>query len=81
MFEFTCYKYYLYYIVGIIVIPGGAGGTILGGVLVKKYKMTCTSIMKWELLFTFIIMLCAFGYFIICDPIKFVAVNVDFNGT
>lgn len=70
----------LHLVAGIVVVPGGAGGTVFGGVLVKKLKMTCSSIMKYEAFFTVAIIILGFMFFIVCEPVLFAGVNVDYEG-
>ena len=66
---------------GIVVIPGGAGGTIVGGILVKKLALKCAGIMKAEMGFSVAIIVTGFMFFIICEPLSFAGVSTGYNDT
>ena len=65
---------------GVLVIPGGAGGTVFGGYIIKRFKMRCARIMKWETIFTVLIMVTVAGIFVTCDEVKFAGVNELYEG-
>ena len=57
------------------MIPGGAGGTIFGGYIIKRFRMRCARIMQWEVVFTLIIMATVAVIFVTCDPVRFAGIN------
>ena len=63
------------------MIPGGAGGTIFGGYIIKRFKMRCARIMKWEAVFTVLIMLTVAVIFVTCDEVRFAGINEPYSGT
>ena len=68
-------------IAGIVVIPGGAGGTIAGGLIVKKMALKCGQIMKAEIGFSIMVIVAGFMFLINCSPINFVGITVGYNNT
>ena len=65
---------------GVIVVPGGAIGTVLGGWAIKRFHMTILQIMKTELVLTILLVCSGFMFFIICSPVPFAGVNRPYNG-
>nr|XP_019583552.1 PREDICTED: solute carrier organic anion transporter family member 6A1 [Rhinolophus sinicus] len=67
---------------GLVLIPGGALGQLLGGIIVSKLHMYCKGLM------TFIIVTSAislvpilFVIFVHCDPTPVAGINEDYGGT
>ena len=74
------FKYQLIFVnIGMLVIPGGAGGTVFGGYIIKRFRMRCARIMKWETIFTVLIMLTIAVIFVTCEPIRFAGVNEPYR--
>ena len=63
---------------GAVVVPGGAGGTVVGGFLVKKLNMSCRVIMKWEVIFTVCMLSSGLMFFITCSAVPFAGVSTSY---
>ncbi|CAH1772289.1 unnamed protein product [Owenia fusiformis] len=66
---------------GIIAVPGGAGGTIFGGYIIKRFNMTCTQMVKLQFLLAVLSMCMAPLFFAKCDELPFVGVNRPYNNS
>ena len=65
--------------VGIIVVPGGAGGTLLGGYLMKRFGLDRTGAIKMYLLFQAAILPLYFGFMYHCPTGMYAGVNYNIN--
>ena len=65
--------------VGIIVVPGGAGGTLLGAYLMKKLNLDRTGAIKMYLLCQAAILPLYFGFMYHCPTGMYAGVNYDLN--
>merc|ERR1719422_2596547 len=65
--------------VGIIVVPGGAGGTLLGGYLMKRFGLDRTGAIKMYLLCQAAILPLYFGFMYHCPTGKYAGVNYNIN--
>ena len=65
--------------VGIIVVPGGAGGTLLGGYLMKRFGLDRTGAIKMYLLCQAAILPLYFGFMYHCPTGMYAGVNYDIN--
>uniref|UniRef100_A0A8D1CKF4 Solute carrier organic anion transporter family member n=1 Tax=Sus scrofa TaxID=9823 RepID=A0A8D1CKF4_PIG len=69
-------------IAGLVLIPGGALGQILGGIIISKLQMTCKSLMRFVMVTSAIsLVLLAFVILVHCDTIPFAGINEDYGGT
>ncbi|XP_046523769.1 solute carrier organic anion transporter family member 6A1 [Equus quagga] len=67
---------------GLVLIPAGAVGHLLGGVIVSKLQMSYKGLMKFMIVTSAIsLVLLAFIIFIRCDPIPFAGISEDYGGT
>ena len=64
---------------GLISIPGGVGGTIAGGYIIKRFKLKVPQILKLELGLTFVLIASGCCFFIVCDPVDFAGVTTDYT--
>ncbi|CAH1775814.1 unnamed protein product [Owenia fusiformis] len=66
------------YIFGGLAIPGAAGGTILGGYLIKKFSMNCCTILKMQAIGAFLSLLITPLFFLVCGSPDLVGLTVDY---
>ncbi|KAM4875274.1 solute carrier organic anion transporter family member 6A1 [Thomomys bottae] len=67
---------------GVILIPGGSVGYLLGGVIVSKLRLSCEALMRFIMLTSTVSLLCLFlVIFVHCDSDKFAGINEDYDGT
>ena len=66
-------------IMGIIITPSGGLGTLMGGYLVKRFKMSREQILKMYIYCQIIAIPCLFAFLFYCDDAKFAGVNVSYN--
>ena len=64
---------------GLVLLPAGLIGTVLGGWIVKRFHFTCTEILKWEIVQTMLVMIFSFILFLYCDPIQFAGVTSPYS--
>ena len=60
---------------GLVVVPGGVGGMLFGGYLIKRMNWTCDKIIKACFVIACLATLWAFGMFFGCANRKFVGVT------
>jgi len=58
-----------------VLLPAGAIGTILGGVIIKKLRLTCIGIMKLEASMAAFICFFLFTFFATCGNLPFAGLN------
>ncbi|EDV28793.1 uncharacterized protein TRIADDRAFT_11246, partial [Trichoplax adhaerens] len=63
------------FISGIIVVPGAGGGMILGGVLMKYFRMSGLSASKFNFVFGFLSCVSVLAFLIGCDTVPFAGAN------
>ena len=66
----------LFQISGILVVPGAAGGNIVGSILVKKLHMDCYKCARGTFIMSLLTMSVFSVFFIQCDNAQFHGVNV-----
>ena len=64
---------------GLITIPGGAGGTIIGGYLVTWFKLSARGIMRTSALCNTLVIFLTLMFFITCQGVQFPGVNVAYD--
>ena len=64
---------------GLVLLPAGLIGTVLGGWLVKRFHFACTDILKWETVQTILILVFSFILFLYCDPVQFAGVTAPYS--
>ncbi|KAK2176143.1 hypothetical protein NP493_680g01004 [Ridgeia piscesae] len=62
---------------GLVLLPAGAIGTILGGVIIKKLRLTCIGIMKLEASMAAFICFFLFTFFATCGNLPFAGLNTS----
>ena len=65
--------------VGIIVVPGGAGGTLLGGYLMKRFGLDRTGAIKMYLMCQALILPLYFGFMYHCPTGMYAGLNYDLS--
>ncbi|XP_020746102.2 solute carrier organic anion transporter family member 6A1 [Odocoileus virginianus] len=66
---------------GLVLLPGGALGQILGGIIISKLHMSSKGLMKFVIVTSAIsLVLLAFVVFVYCDPIPFAGITEDYGG-
>lgn len=69
------------FLLGLVLIPAGAVGHLLGGVIVSKLQMSYKGLMKFMIVTSAIsLVLLAFIIFVRCDPIPFAGISEDYGG-
>ncbi|XP_058132676.1 solute carrier organic anion transporter family member 6A1 isoform X2 [Dasypus novemcinctus] len=67
---------------GLVLIPGGALGHFLGGVIIYILEMSCKTIMKFLIISSVIAnILLVFVIFIRCTSVQFAGITEDYEGT
>nr|XP_055242944.1 solute carrier organic anion transporter family member 6A1 isoform X2 [Gorilla gorilla gorilla]XP_055242945.1 solute carrier organic anion transporter family member 6A1 isoform X2 [Gorilla gorilla gorilla] len=67
---------------GLVLIPGGALGQLLGGVIVSTLEMSCKALMRFIMVTSVIsLILFVFIIFVRCNPVQFAGINEDYDGT
>ena len=69
------------FLLGLVLLPGGALGQILGGIIISKLHMSSKGLMKFVIVTSAIsLVLLAFVVFVYCDPIPFAGITEDYGG-
>lgn len=68
-------------IMGGVTLAGGAGGMVLGGVLIKCLKLGIRGMMRLCLLMSFVGLLVGAGFFINCEETSFAGINLSYTKT
>ncbi|XP_045427675.1 solute carrier organic anion transporter family member 6A1 [Pipistrellus kuhlii] len=67
---------------GLVLLPGGAFGQVLGGVIASKLHMYCKGLMRFTMITSAMsLVLVMLAIFVHCDPIPFAGISEDYNGT
>ncbi|XP_041911553.1 solute carrier organic anion transporter family member 6A1-like [Arvicola amphibius] len=67
---------------GIILIPGGAIGNLLGGLIVSKLRMSCKGQMKFVMVTSIIsLLLFVLISFVECDAVQFAGISENYEGS
>lgn len=64
---------------GGVTIMGGAGGMIMGGIVIRKLRLQLTGMMRLCLIMLFLGALASGGFFIHCEQQPFAGINVGYN--
>ena len=64
---------------GLLGVPGGAAGSILASVLIKKLRMTCMQMLKWMFVLTVILSFLNVIFLVQCDDLPFAGVNTRYT--
>ena len=60
------------------VVVGGIAGSLLGGLLIKKFNLTSAAMIKIEMFTSLVIAAMTFASLLNCEPNDFAGVNVDY---
>ena len=63
-----------------MVVPTGVIGMVVGGYLVKRFKMMVPGIIKMCIFFNIIVIGVSMSYLARCDDVAFVGLNVGYDG-
>ena len=76
---FNCF--FLFFLsLGLVLIPGGAIGQLLGGVIVSKLEMSCKNLMRFIMVTSVVaLILLALTVFVHCNPVPFAGINEDYG--
>uniref|UniRef100_H0UXC1 Solute carrier organic anion transporter family member n=1 Tax=Cavia porcellus TaxID=10141 RepID=H0UXC1_CAVPO len=67
---------------GIILIPAGALGQLLGGIIAYYLEMSCKALMRFTIVSsTLSIIFLVMIIFVHCNPVRFAGINENYNGT
>lgn len=76
-----CFNYFLFHFLGIILVPGGAIGSFLGGLIVSKLRMSVKSQMRFIMVTSIIsLLLFILIVFIECETVHFAGISEDYDG-
>ena len=65
------------YSIGLMAVPGAAGGSVVGSIIVKKLKMDCRSCIRGMFIMSCLLVMLSFAFFLECDNAQFYGVNVS----
>ena len=65
---------------GLVVVPGGIGGMLLGGILIKKMKWPCDKIIRACFFISVVAFLCSVIGLLGCPDREFVGVTLPYKG-
>ncbi|XP_018017795.1 solute carrier organic anion transporter family member 4A1 [Hyalella azteca] len=63
-----------------IAVPAGGGGTFLGGWVIKKLRMGCSSVLRLCFVVSIFVTLTCFAFFIHCPDNVFAGINTHYDG-
>ncbi|CAL4120916.1 unnamed protein product, partial [Meganyctiphanes norvegica] len=66
-------------LVGLVAVPAGGGGTLVGGWLLKKLRLRCAGILKMCVVFSFVCFISCFTFMISCPNPLFAGVSVSYD--
>lgn len=66
-------------LMGLTTLPGGGGGTFLGGYLVKRYDLKCAAIIKMCVVCSFVALVLGSSFLISCPTRKFAGITQSTN--
>ena len=66
-------------VAGLVLLPAGAGGTIIGGLLVEKLKLSCRQIIHIQLWLSVFVTVTSALFLLTCDPIPFAGISAPYN--
>ncbi|XP_013386910.1 solute carrier organic anion transporter family member 4A1-like [Lingula anatina] len=64
---------------GAVAIPGAVGGTVAGGIVIKRYRMTCKTILKTNFFLVFISLLFVPVFFLQCPNLEFAGITTGYH--
>ena len=64
---------------GGMTIPGGVLGTVTGGWLIKRYRLTTAQILGACIILTTLLVTTGGMFFIICEPVSFAGVTQPYH--
>ncbi|KFM77806.1 Solute carrier organic anion transporter family member 4A1, partial [Stegodyphus mimosarum] len=73
--QFSYQASFAAFIVGTVTIPGAGGGNLLGGYIVKRFKMKCANIIRICIIFSLICLAFSFIFVLHCPDANFSGVN------
>ncbi|XP_054719355.1 LOW QUALITY PROTEIN: solute carrier organic anion transporter family member 4A1-like [Uloborus diversus] len=76
--QFSYQASFAAFIVGTVTIPGAGGGNLIGGYIVKRFKMKCGNIIRICIVFSVICLAFSFIFILHCPDAKFAGVNEQF---
>uniref|UniRef100_A0A2K6BHD2 Solute carrier organic anion transporter family member 6A1 n=1 Tax=Macaca nemestrina TaxID=9545 RepID=A0A2K6BHD2_MACNE len=66
---------------GLVLIPGGALGQLLGGIIASTLEMSCKALMRFIMATSVIsLILLMFISLVRCNPLQFAGINEDYDG-
>ncbi|XP_045249984.2 solute carrier organic anion transporter family member 6A1 [Macaca fascicularis] len=66
---------------GLVLIPGGALGQLLGGIIASTLEMSCKALMRFIMATSVIsLILLMFITLVRCNPLQFAGINEDYDG-
>jgi len=64
-----------------VLLPAGAGGTIIGGLLVEKLRLNVRQIFRIQIAMSCLITTSCVLFLLVCDTTKFAGVTVPYNAS
>lgn len=66
-------------VLGIVLLPAGIAGTLIGGAIIEKMKLACHQIMKAQAVVAAITVVFSLALLLSCPARKFAGISVDYN--
>ena len=67
------------YVAGLTIVTGGMTGTVAGGVLIKRFKLSCQGIIKVQVILSVMGCVGLAVTFLHCDTVNFAGANVPYH--
>lgn len=65
----------LCFILAAIIIPGGIIGNIVGGFLIRRWKLRCSAMIMMSFIMQLVSLIFMFSFLLVCPEPKFVGIN------
>ena len=62
-----------------MLLPAGAGGTIIGGLLIEKLRLNVRQIFRIQIAMSCLLTVGSVLFLLVCDTTKFAGVTVSYN--
>jgi hypothetical protein len=64
---------------GVVLLPAGAGGTVVSGIVIEKLRLSCRQIIRIQTILVVGVTAACFLFFLVCSSIPFAGVNMSYN--
>jgi len=66
-------------VAGVVLLPAGAGGTVIGGLLIEKLRLNIRQIFRIQISMSCLMIATSVLFLLICDTTKFAGVTVPYD--